>query len=86
MLTTLKLHQPVNITHPLVRDAYMKKDSSLKEHNSDVLVLEMTNDEHEADVSGFDSYLIDLLTDLEGLKGQAEERLGHIDRIDIITH
>ena len=86
MLPNVRLHQPVNITHPLVRDAYLKKEALLSDHKSDVLVLEMTNDEHEADISGFDSYLIELLTDLEGLKNQAEGKIGHIDRVDIITH
>lgn len=86
MLNPLIPQTKVGISHPHVRDAYLKKNLTPDRQKEDVLVLEMATDEHEADASSFDSYLMDLLTDLQSLKEQAEEKVGHIDRIDISRH
>lgn len=77
--------KPVSgINHPLVADMYLKKD--LSHHDANILVIEakkkkaaLGETEHEA----FDSYLIDLLIDLENLKEKAEAKVGRFDRIDI---
>ena len=77
------------ISHPMIREIYLKKDfgnGSLK--HEDVLVIETKrhtrNDEiaHES----FDSYLIDILADLDDLKTQAQSKIGHFDRVDIRSH
>lgn len=68
-----------SITHPLIASMYMKKDFS---DQKNVLVIETAfsiNDKEET----FDSYLIDLLMDLEDLKNKAENCVGTFDRIDI---
>lgn len=72
------------ITHPLIRDIYMKRGYGPRHHHEDVLVIETyshkkDNDNHES----FDSYLAELLTDLHDLQVRAEKQVGHIDRIDI---
>ncbi|MBI1301917.1 MAG: hypothetical protein GC137_09715 [Alphaproteobacteria bacterium] len=72
------------ITHPLVADMYLKKDFGSKKQ--DVLIIETKRQSDELDHDSFDSYLIDLLTDLEDLKAQAEKKVGFFDRIDIRTN
>lgn len=74
------------ISHPMIREIYLKKDfghSSLE--HEDVLVIETMPHERGADVAheNFDSYLIDILADLDDLKMQAQSKIGHFDRIDI---
>lgn len=77
------------ISHPLVRDIYLKKDfgHGLGKHE-DVLVIETIAAPKSSDKTedSFDSYLIDILSDLEELKSQAEARIGHFDRVDIRAH
>jgi hypothetical protein len=79
------------ISHPLVADMYLKKD--FKGSEQQVLVIEArgrdffednegNGDNHE-EHDDSDSYLVDLLADLENLKERAEERVGNFDRIDI---
>lgn len=88
MLNITNTAMPVaGVTHPLIADMYLKKDFS--HNNENVLVIEARNkrgtDGDDAQHESFDSYLIDLLTDLEDLKKQAERQVGGIDRIDIRT-
>jgi hypothetical protein len=80
--------QTVNITHPMVQKAYLKKDLTSNENKEDVLVLETYESEQDdQNFSSFDSYLVDLLTDLQSLKDQAEHKAGkHIGRVDIQRH
>lgn len=77
---------PISITHPLVRSAYLKRSETVDHRHEDVLVLETYTHADNCDDCGFDSYLVDLLTDLEDLKSQAERRVGAIDRVDISRH
>lgn len=75
------------ITHPIVASMYLKKEYGHGHHQEDVLVIETKSKHKDADDHElFDSYLIDLLTDLEDLKSQAEARVGKFDRIDIRTY
>lgn len=74
------------IYHPLVADMYLKKDFSHHNCYQDVLVIEVRSGSEDGEHDGFDSYLTDLLTDLEDLKRQAENKLGCFDRVDIQTH
>lgn len=77
------------ITHPLVSSIFLKKDYSgdASRYHEDVLVIE-TNFNHNAadNDEAFDSYLVELLSDLNDLKIQAEEKIGKFDRVDIRTH
>lgn len=77
------------IAHPLVKSAYTKKDfsNSDRHHESSVLVIETnfnSSDKHET--GDFDTYLIDLLADLQELKDQAEKEIGTVSRVDIRHH
>jgi hypothetical protein len=78
-----------SIAHPLVKSAYTKKDfnNSDRQHDSSILVIETnfnSNDKHET--GDFDSYLVDLLVDLQDLKEQAEKEVGTVSRVDIRHH
>ena len=76
------------VTHPLVRSIYMKKGYSQQRHSENILVIE-TNFEQQQDGpdhENFDSYLVDLLIDLQDLKNQAEKEIGVVDRVDIRQH
>lgn len=77
-----------NVSHPLVRDMYIKKDFGAGNYHEDVLVIEtrLSGKNHQDDHESFDSYLVELLGDLDNIKSIAEESVGHIDRIDIRTH
>ncbi len=84
MYTQQNISQPVSgISHPLVADIYLKKDL-INKHNN-VLVIEARNNENFNDHEEYDSYLIDLLVDLEDLKNKAQQKVGSFDRIDIRT-
>lgn len=77
------------ISHPMVREIYLKKDfgnGALK--HEDVLVIETMPHEpgEDPDHESFDSYLIDILADLDDLKMQAQSKVGHFDRVDIRSH
>lgn len=87
MFTTRQLQRNLGITHPSVRDAYLKTVSN-PDHTKfeDVLVLETYHEDGKQELDGFDSYLIELLNDLEDLKNKAEAKVGHIDRVDICHH
>jgi hypothetical protein len=74
-----------SVSHPMVASMYVKKDYG-SVGNEDVLVIETNYSKSEEDYDSFDSYLMELLGDLRDLKRQAEEKVGHIDRIDIRTH
>jgi len=77
------------VSHPMIREIYMKKDfgnGSLK--HEDVLVIETKPQQHHDDIAheSFDSYLIDILADLDDLKTQVQSKVGHFDRVDIRSH
>jgi hypothetical protein len=72
-----------SFAHPLVSSIYKKMDYSTGSEN--VLVIETRFPDADEDEGSSDSYLMDLLLDLNNLKLQAESRLGHIDRVDIRT-
>lgn len=84
--TKATLPLPISIVHPLVRSAYMKRSETHDHRQEDVLVLETYAHDENEELCGFDTYLIELLTDLEDLKSQAEQRVGSIDRVDISRH
>jgi hypothetical protein len=78
------------VYHPMVREMYLKKDfgNGLSNKAQDVLVIETVarpmHDDEAYDT--FDSYLLDILGDLDDLKSQAQNKIGHFDRVDIRTH
>ena len=76
------------ITHPLVRSIYMKKDYHLDRDADNILVIETNFGQQTTgnDTDNFDSYLVDLLIDLQDLKDQAEKEIGAVDRVDIRRH
>lgn len=85
----LNLHTPrqaVDLSHPYISKAYLQKDSTTRKHNEDVLVLEACGLNPDEDFESFDSHLVNILLDLQGLKDEAEKKIGHIDRIDIQTY
>jgi hypothetical protein len=73
-----------SVTHPLISSIYLKKDYSGVRSSEDVLVIE-TNFSHEEPEENFDTHLSALLSDLHDLQIQAEEKIGHFDRVDIRT-
>lgn len=81
MLPTL---EALSITHPLIANMYLKKDFG--NDNQSVLVIDTNFADSEENHEEFDSYLTDLLLDLEDLKKEAESRVGKFDRVDIRTH
>ncbi len=85
------LDVPRNITgisHPLINEMYMKKDYSNPRGEQNVLVIQAKahHEEDEYDHESFDSYLVEILTDLNDLKHRAELQIGHFDRVDIRTY
>lgn len=85
----LSTQQTLNgITHPLISSIFLKKDfSDPSKYHEDVLVIETNFNHNDAEHDeAFDSYLIELLSDLNDLKVQAEEKIGKFDRVDIRTH
>ena len=78
--------QKVSITHPLIHSAYLKQSSGADGCDEDVLVLEAYEENELREFDGSDTYLIDLLHDLQDLKEQAELKFGPIDRLDIRRH
>ncbi len=77
------------VSHPLVADMYLKKGNDGRNTSEDVLVIQTISKQdgmEEAEFNSFDTYLIDLLTDLEDLKAQAEQQIGAFDRVDIRAH
>lgn len=88
MFNTDRIRKPIKISHPLVRSAYLKKESRANRREQDVLVLEAhSKDQNQhMEFGDFDSYLYDLVSDLEGLKEQALRQGSSIDRVDICAH
>ncbi|HEY8189272.1 MAG TPA: hypothetical protein VIF12_01200 [Micavibrio sp.] len=75
------------IMHPYISSMYLKKDFGNSKAGEDVLVIDTEfPSEEEGTHKSFDSYLVDLLIDLEELKNQAEREVGRFDRVDIRTH
>ena len=86
-MTTPSVDVIRTVTHPLVRSIYMKKDYSRDRHHADnILVIETNFTQQQDDHEDFDSYLVDLLIDLQDLKNQAEKEIGLVDRVDIRRH
>lgn len=84
MLNNTVPERITSLSHPLVREAYLKKDFGTGHKDKDVLVIETLDpDFDDIDHELFDSYLIDLLVDLGDLKNQAEQKVGSFDRVDI---
>lgn len=77
--------EALNITHPLINAMYMKRDFTNPKHGN-VLVIDTNFADSDEEHDAFDSYLTDLLLDLEDLKQQAEAKVGKFDRVDIRTH
>lgn len=73
------------VSHPLIREMYLKKDFTTGNYSEDVLVIE-TALEDENGHKDFDLYLAELLNDLKDVQIQAEQKIGPFDRIDIRTH
>lgn len=69
------------VCHPLIESMYVKHDLNGK----DVLIIETNFSQEKTDNELYDSYMTELLFDLENLKDLAEEKAGHIDRVDIRT-
>ncbi len=76
------------ISHPLISSVYLKTDfgTDMSQYREDVLVIEPNFNHENTDHESFDLYLTTLLGDLQDIQHQAEERLGHFDRVDIRTH
>lgn len=85
-MLNLQKYQPVKISHPLVREAYLKREGLLEENSKGVLIIETSFHEDESEAAGFDPYLADLLIDLQKLKDEVEQKCGRISRIDIRKH
>ncbi len=69
------------VCHPLIASMYVKHEMA----GSDVLIIETNFSQDKTDSDVYDSYMTELLFDLENLKEIAEEKAGHIDRVDIRT-
>ncbi len=69
------------VCHPLIASMYVKHEMT----GSDVLIIETNFSQDKTDSELYDSYMTELLFDLENLKEIAEEKAGHIDRVDIRT-
>jgi hypothetical protein len=74
-----------SVSHPLVSSIYLKKDYGSANSAEDVLVIE-TNFTEAGEDENYEACLTTLLGDLHDLQIQAEEKIGHFDRIDIRTH
>lgn len=80
----LAMPEKINaVCHPLINSMYVKHNVGGK----DVLVIETNFSQDKTDSDLYDSYLTELLFDLENLKdlAQAKTKSGHIDRVDIRT-
>lgn len=67
------------VCHPLVQSMYVKHEFG----GDDVLIIETKFASNSEDTDTYDSYMAELLFDLENLKEIAQERAGNIDRVDI---
>lgn len=68
------------LSHPRIASAFITKKA-----DENILILEMHPDMIDAHANHdlFDSYLNEVLMDLEELKRRAEEQAGSVDHIDI---
>lgn len=76
------------VSHPLVNEMYLKRNRDSLDHEEGILVIE-TNFPDSDDVyehEAYDSYMINLLFDLNDLKEKARFQVGPFDRVDIRTH
>jgi hypothetical protein len=71
------------VSHPLVASMYLKKDFHGSDPSEDVLVIETNFTDKNGGEITFADYLMELLADLPEIQEQAEQRVGHIDRVDI---
>lgn len=71
------------VCHPLIDAMYVKHGAG----GQDVLVIETNFSQDKTDHELYDSYMTELLFDLENLKDLAEAKseTGHIARVDIRT-
>ncbi len=76
------------ISHPLVKDIYLKKFRTKGHKSEDVLIIEALTDDHYDihEHEGFDPYIAELLIDLQNLETQVKEKVGSFDRVDIRKH
>ena len=76
------------VSHPLVNEMYLKRNRDALDHEEGILVIEtnFSDDEYDAEHDAYDSYMINLLFDLNDLKEQARFQVGPFDRVDIRTH
>lgn len=73
------------ITHRLASAIYTKQELDSEARSQNVLVIKTSFPDADDDYEMFDTYLCELLMDLEELKRQAEKSVGDVDRIDIQT-
>ncbi len=73
------------VTHRLASAIYTKQEVDSESQSHNVLVIKTSFPDADDDYEMFDSYLCELLADLEELKRQAEMSVGDIERIDIQT-
>lgn len=69
------------VCHPLIEAMYVKHETNGK----DVLIIETNFSQDKTNLELYDLYMTELLFDLENLKDLAEQKAGHIDRVDIRT-
>lgn len=74
------------VVHPLVSSMYLKKDLSDDRCPENVLVIETNFHQQDGVDHNSDSYLMDLLIDLQDLKDKAEKEIGTVTRVDIRRH
>lgn len=77
--------QRLPITHPLIKEAYLKSDIHSDGRRDQILVIQAAS-QNEVEEHSFDTYLANLLNDLQDLQQQFEDQIGHFDRVDICTH
>ncbi len=69
--------QPTRIIHPSIQDIYIKPNTSIDHQDKNILVIKTFNNEEG---------IMNLLADLKDIQAQAEEQIGHIDRVDLTVH
>ncbi|HPF46998.1 MAG TPA: hypothetical protein PK690_09035 [Emcibacteraceae bacterium] len=73
------------ITHPLIKNMFLKRSFSNDDRISNVLVIDTLGHINSNTVSE-SLGLFDLLTDLPAIRHQIEEKFGHFDAVDIRQH
>ena len=75
------------IHHPAVSDIYLKREFDNDHKETDVLIiqakLDKYDDNEQSEHNAHDSYIIDILTDLNEISARAAAEVGHFDRVDI---